>query len=756
MSVHKQIQKLQHGISDLQSLKDTIVQTTGAVRKNGVSFKSAAALFHGGRRAAKQVGHMRSDMRGRGRRRGGGGRGRKRPVAVVRGRGLPPRRRPNAVEQGTRVTKRELMRNSVSRRGNIGLIAEGMPVNRRNSSRAGTEMEHSELITPVYATGNEWIPQFIPVAPSISALNPFAANLSRQYQKTRVHAIIITYTGTCGTSTDGRIWMGFDTRTNSFQRDDYNDASGFSNLDNKPPDGGCPLWGSTLFHIDVKSFSKGPDGVLTNFNGDLSSISSDLEQYIGGYFCFVTDSSATGNVGNLMITYRYTFEYAKLPSPPSDFYSYTPSLGISFDSDAAQDVLSQVLQVSESPVSSIQYNETLGAHVIVFPSYTNVIVSYRVSGTGLTAFNGQPTSATLYTLDSSNGSTAEFYTGLGNTTDQVVQYSCEMVDNGYLLLTATTTGASSIELTDFQMIITLSEVDVSDSENLSLLASKKKKIPHYMFNPRDIAHFLTDFKRTGEKPALLAAKGKKKQVGDLSHLFTLPEASVSAELVGDKSPTQVKISRDWMVTNKGMHAMNGNGLWVLLLFIIFARSQMIPTYPASVKPTRSPVTQFPTIARRPHNNTQVYNRYSLILVEGETLTPLDTYYDSSPRPLVVRHNATTVKYNGIFSSPINVTVVLSITTISNGYYSFQSAGDPTKVIGRACTYGGRQTALFFWMIRNPADLYLTMVPPESADALLGMLYLAPVNNIPGFYSATPIVGPTLNPTTAAPTTVIRM
>jgi hypothetical protein len=759
MAFAAKMRKLEHGIADLQSLKDTMMSTANTVRKNGVSFKSAGAIYRGGKRAAKQIGHIRSDMHGR--KRGGGGRGRRRPVAVVRGRGIPPRRRPNAVEQGTRVTKRELnrdihSRNYQFRKGkNIGLIQTGMPVNRRNSSRAGTEMEHSELITPVYATGNEWMPQFIPVAPSIPRLNPFAANLSRQYQKTKVHAIIITYTGTCGTSTDGRIWMGFDTRTNTFQENDYNDASGFSSLDNKPPEGGCPLWGSCMFHVDVRSFSKGPDGVLTNFNGDLSSIKSDLEQYIGGYFCFVTDSSATGNVGNLMVTYRYTFEYAKLPSPPSDFYTYSNDIGVVFDSDTAQDILNVVNQVSDSPVTSIQFLDTIASHIIVFPSYTNVIVSYRVSGTGFTAFDGDPTSATLYQLDASQGSSCEFYTGLGNTTDQIVQYSCEMIDNGYLLLTATTTGAADIEMTDFQLFITLSEVDISDSTNLALLSSKKRKPSHYVFSARDISHFLTDFKRTGEKPNLLATRGKKKQFSDLSHLFAaLPEPAVD-DVKDDKSPTTVKIVKDWMVTNKGMHAVNGNGLWVLILLIVFVQSQMIPTFPSSLRPTRNPVTPFPTTARRPQNNTNNYNRYSMIVIQGDLATPLASYLETSPKPIVYKHNSTTLRYSGIFSSPVNITVAFTLTSVFNGYYSFKSAGAPTKVIGRACVSGSRQTALFFWMIRDIHDLYLTFIPAADASDIEGLLYLAPVNNIPANF-VIPISGPTLHPTTAAPTTMIRL
>lgn len=734
----------------------TASSTANAVRKNGVSYKSAKAAYGGGRKIWNNSKALRKN-------------GKRARASIMRGKRPPRRRKQNAVEKSTNVMKHELAkhvggptyRNHLAVRGNRA----GRDRFKKENTTRGCLMAHSELIESVYATENIWTQVAIPVAPSVDELNPFAANTARQYAKVKIVAIKITYTGTCGTGTDGRIWMGFDPSADNFDVDKYDTAEGFAQLDNAPPEGGCPVWGSTEFEIDVLHFAKGTDKMLTNFAGNVESLGSNQEQFLGGYFVYAVDSPALGAVGQLMISYVYDFCNAKLPTPISDFWTATD---LTLEWSDMLNVWQYFTNVSKAPITTLADPPDTDDQKTFLVSVTNnYTLSLRVTGTNFpSAVDGSTHQGFIYYPAISDGSFVGLYTVMISATEQYSTWNVEAIDNALIYLeTIVEDTDPSFQINVVQVTISPNSVDITDSTPAD---TPRPKTVQFRYKPRQLCQMIQQYKSTG-KPSpsrVMPDSGRNRQKyyfvdyneKNKTRAIASGETKEETKENDDDSisvasaPAPGKRQNDWkhhLLGNKGMHASNGNGLLglVFLFLVLCVSSQMPPYYTTTRHPTSNPNTPRPT--KKP---TVIPIRYSLIVFDSGVFTE---YFDSSDAPLLTVYNSTTLRYNSYYGYPMNISITLMVTGVSNGYFQFAGTGTDSHVSGRNAVYNERQIGWYFWRLKDASDKLITLKPATAFSDSVGQLMATPVNDYPSF-GIQAISGPTLNPTTAAPITMIRV
>lgn len=740
-------------VKDLAATAKSLNATVNTIKNNGLSTKSAKAIYDEGKSGMGLYNKYRH--------RGRGGRGRRR---IAR----QPRAKPNPVAKGILTTKRALLNEqgtSHRRRHVVSTKAlHGLGNYTLQRATNACRIEHTELITTIYATGGQITPQFYPLTPSSARLNPFAANLARQYAKVRVQRMVITYQGTSGTDANGKLWMCADFRTNDFTAAPYSQIDGFAQASNQPVDGGCPVWSTCAFSIDVRSFSKGTDRVLTTYNGNIQVGMPDMEQYCGGFLCVMTTATGTDALGTLSISYVYEFFEAKLPTPVSDFYVLN---GWSVD-DGYDNITGSLYNVSNSPITVVAYADDINRNIIQVQQSVNLTVELRMTGQ---QFQVSPTNTTMnFSLGIVTGSTGSLYNVVGTAEAQTATFSLQLGEGGsfYLIPTAATS-VQGFVLNVMQMSIYITAVNVSSSQNLSSTPPKVIARPKAQFSFKFYADAMRYFEQTGKPyPAVstismlknrctpyyltdhdlrqLDAESQEKVCSSHTLLGTVGECkeddiddddvTVCSEPVKLRSGKQQNnwISSD--LTHRGMHAKNGNG-WLLLFLLATVEGQAWPFVTTTKIPTPPPFTTLSPTHAIPH-----LERCTFATLSGAASEPFNSWDEYCALPVLTKYDANNLHYSGLYGYPANITIVFRFGAVTNGYGKFRAVAPGGGYLnGTTLVQNGVQLSFVFWHIPNNQSREIQFEPPVGGSSSTGFIYSSNIANHP-YYDQHPTLSPT--------------
>lgn len=694
---------------------------------------------------AKQ--RQRNSTANGGRGRGGGGRGRLDPHTGK----LPSKTthsRSNPVSAGIHAQKRARM---VNRRQ--------AHFSKRIAQHKEQEFSHSEIFDTVWTTGGTIVPQARAGNLGQISLCPFGANIAACYGMMKWLSFEVRFRTSSDMNTNGNIAIGIMRNVNTVDVSDFDDLQTFSNADKSVV---FPPYDDAVIRADMNTAVKN----LQVYGGSTQNV-EDLTAMFGFYIIYGTDVQDDNSgdapvqkaLGTLTCGYVAKLMNPRTPLNLSSYASYT-MVGATPTDDlvSACVVLGKpysIPQMAErsnfSPVMIVQNSGLLYVTMDL-----QAVVTINVTGDDLV------TEPTFLTGDYAVGfaepaGNTPVVMGLSIQGDDTQQVSTWFVDASVgqtLELNFNTVTGMTAEtiISGLEVCIYPScwdyvenQVQGGGTPGCKKIAwgkpmhqvPKKLQLNKFVNNPLSMKKQITSNKgfykteEIEEKQPYLKGSGNVKSV----------------PIKGKNKKKSVHQSKVASINGaNGEYTMSDDHFILFLIAIISTADAAWPTKSTTIKPTYQPATAYPTLAPRPENNNLGKLAYNMFVIQGPENTPFSVVYDSSPRRLLKVHNSTTLEYDGRFGTPINFTLTLCITSVYSGYYSFKSAGAPTKVIGRACTLGDRQTSLFFWMIKDASDKFLTIIPPASASDLLGTLYISVIDNIPGFYSMLPIVGPTPMPT----------
>lgn len=545
----------------------------------------------------------------------------------------------------------------------------------RESTKEGTTiLRHTELITPVYATSTTIAPQFVFLSPSSAALNPFSSNMAKGFQKVRVRKMTIVYQGTCGTDVAGTFYCGAQYALADFDITQYSDIQKLTQLQDKMAKSGVPLYQSSYLDIDVKRFPGVENGELQTYAGSFSALqqSNGLETYVGGYLVFAVDgtSGATGNVGNIWITYDYEFLDSQLPVPPNDAYNYVPLDGVQTSTvDVAPYLTPQVIgNISAVPLSTLA-NDPNGVPIIAFNAPGTYLVTLYITcdGSGLNTLVANPSIYTLppnicWQISGSTGSVSGFINAAGGNGSQTVMFFITVPDGGSFALqnNGSNTPAS---FSDFTVSITLLSKGYTPVQNPAPL---KAPVHQLGYSPKYLAAAYDHWKNTGkvlpmytvvppacrkhttrmvQKPYFLIEDCDGEDDDEKYPDTPWKESVVNVEQQNRPSDT---------VSHRSMHSRNGNGnigLLFLLVLMGVVDCQIWPFYtttnrpsfnPTSKTPTTRPTTKTPTTTKPPTTSNPTISPtfdtfdypYTSVHFNGTYLAPFTGYYEKSAKPVM--------------------------------------------------------------------------------------------------------------------------
>lgn len=685
----------------------------------------------------------------------------------------------NPVSAGIRAMRGAANRNTRNSHTNHGGIAN-------------ITVPHKEIMDNVWTTGGYLVPQLRYGNPLQTATCPFGSQLAACYGMMQWVDVVVRFKTAADMQTRGNVYIAAVLNVESFTLTQFKTPSGFTNTEDHRI---VAAYQDFQMSVNLASAVR----KLQTYGGSPTAI-EDQTSVFGFIVVYATDVT-DDNSGDVAQTYSlgtlYIEYIMKLMQPRTALFmtSYVVNngeqLGNGDGSFALGPTDGSLLYLSAGDLSSERSVftpiaiDSVNSQWVFLTDFQGLIF-FSAIGTG---FTQNPTDSSMAFSVLGTDFSFSMLTVAGDTTQQTGTYWIQASKGIVVTPILYVAGFSVISSTSLTLLP--SGINLTNGQP-QVLSTKMKKLPkafeigkqlsvskHCPFNSRQGR----PSRVTGEASNVDESDNKYEHMNDDEHnedddylRFLYERSKRNKERIKSKSPTRIDLENrnerlngnNGSVTGNDDHfkcerlngcmgshtSMDDHLVLLLILLLVSKASAVWPTTTTSVRPTRQPVTPLPTYAPRPANKLIGRVDYTLAVFQGEPTTPLSSYYDSSPYPILSVHNGTTFKYTGRFTPPLNISISFSVAFVNNGYYSFRSAGAPTKVIGRTCTYNNRQTAMFFWMINDPADIYLTMTPPADSNDILGLLQASFVNNIPGFYSVFPIVGPTLVPTTASPTSML--
>lgn len=635
---------------------------------------------------------------------------------------------------------------------------------------------HKEIMDNIWTTGGVITPQLRYGNPLQTATCPFGSQMAACYGMMQWLNVVIRFKTAADMQTRGNIYIAAVLNVESFTLNQFKTSSGYTNTEDHRI---VAAYQDFQMSVNLESAVK----KLQTYGGSPTSI-EDKTSVFGFIVVYGTDVSDdnSGDVSQQFSLGTLYIEYQmKLMQPRTALYmtSFVAVAGVtlgnndgSFQAGPVDGTLAylspETLSVERSVFTPVAIDTNL--YQWVFLTDFQGAVMFNAIGTGFTA---NPTTETMaFNVMSSDAIVFSLLTVAGDLTQQVGTYWIKVAKGVVVTPVLFTAGFTTI--TNTSLVLLPSGVDLTNGQP-QVLSSKMRKHPDFKIGKvlKSVEYCPFNARRTGKLEQQKEHKGEanyeildesKYDDEEADYLRFLYERS-KRKMIKSRSPVRSELDirnerlngNNGSATNNDDHhqQLNGNHgsytndddhIMLMLWLLIVVANSAWPTITTTAIPTRQPNTNQPTYAPRPINPRIGRVDYTLALIEGELNTPLSSYYETSPYPILAVKNATTLQYIGRYRPPLNITITLSITSVTDGYYSFKSAGSPTKVIGRNCVYADRQTGMYFWMIADANDVYLNMIPPAAASSLLGLLHASYVNNIPGFYSGIPIVGPTLMPT----------